>query len=182
MVDSNKTVIYSLTANEELAKEIADTLNLPLKKAIVNHFADGEIICEIGESVREKDVYVIQSTCPPVTTNLFEILVFVHALKRASAGKITVIIPYFGYARQDRKSRPRQPITSKLVADMLTAAGVDRVIVVELHTAQIQGFFSCLIDEINTSPMFANYFKDKVNDNTVFVEIELPDQKPTNGG
>ena len=169
MVDSSKTVIYSLTANEELAKEIADNLKLPLKKAIVNHFADGEIICEIGESVREKDVYVIQSTCPPVTTNLFEILVFVDALKRASAGKITVVIPYFGYARQDRKSRPRQPITSKLVADMLAAAGVDRVIVVELHTAQIQGFFSCLIDEINTSPMFANHFKDKVNENTVVV-------------
>ena len=169
MIDSNKTAIYSLTANKELAQEIADILGLPHKEAIVSHFADGEIICEIGESVREKDVYVIQSTCTPVTTNLMEILVFVDALKRASAGKINVVIPYYGYARQDRKSRPRQPITSKLVADMLYAAGVDRVIVVELHTAQIQGFFSCVIDEINTSPMFAKYFKDKVDENTVVV-------------
>lgn len=169
MINSKKTAIYSLSANKKLTQDIANILGIEPKQAIINYFADGEIICEIGESVREKDVYVIQSTCTPVTTNLFEILVFVDALKRASAGKINVVIPYFGYARQDRKSKPRQPITSKLVADLLAVAGVDRVISVELHTAQIQGFFSCLIDEINTSTLFSNYFINNIPKDTVIV-------------
>lgn len=164
------TVIYSLTANKELAKEIADKLNLPLNQAKVIHFADGEILCEPTETVREKNVYVIQSTCCPVTENLFEILVLVDALKRASARVINVVIPYFGYARQDRKSKPRQPITSRLVADLLKAAGVHRVITIDLHAPQIQGFFSCLVDELTAIPLITDYFwKFKNDKDTVIV-------------
>ena len=154
----DKTVIYSLTANKELAKEVADILKLPLNEAKVAHFADGEILCEPTETVRDKDVFIIQSTCNPVTEHLFEILVFIDAVKRASARKINVVIPYFGYARQDRKSKPRQPITSKLVADLLKTAGADRVITIELHAPQIQGFFSCLVDELTAIPLITDYY------------------------
>lgn len=169
MLNKNKTLLFSLTANKELTDEIASLLGMKVSEVMVNHFADGEIICEPKDSVREKDVYIVQSTCTPVTEHLFEILIFVDALKRASAHKINVIIPYFGYARQDRKSKPRQPITSRLVADLLKTAGVDRVITVELHAAQIQGFFSCLVDELSAAPLISNYFKDKVTENTVIV-------------
>ena len=169
MIDSNKTIIYSLSANKELTKEVARILGVEVSPCNVNHFADGEVLCEPIHTVREKDVYIIQSTCNPVTENLMEILVFVDALKRASARKINVVIPYFGYARQDRKAKPRQPITSKLVANLLYTAGVHRVITVELHAAQIQGFFDCLVDELTAIPLMAQYFKKKVNDNTVIV-------------
>ena len=169
MIDSNKTVIYSLSANKELAQDVAKILGVDVSKCNVNHFADGEVLCEPIETVREKDVYIIQSTCCPVTENLMEILVFVDALKRASAGKINVVIPYFGYARQDRKAKPRQPITSKLVANLLYTAGVFRVITVELHAAQIQGFFDCLVDELTAIPLLASHFKKKVTPNTVVV-------------
>jgi ribose-phosphate pyrophosphokinase len=169
MLNKNKTLLFSLTANKELTDEIASLLGMKVSEVMVNHFADGEIICEPKDSVREKDVYIVQSTCTPVTEHLFEILIFVDALKRASAHKINVVIPYFGYARQDRKSKPRQPITSRLVADLLKTAGVDRVITVELHAAQIQGFFSCLVDELSAAPLISNYFKDKVTENTVIV-------------
>lgn len=169
MIDSNKTVIYSLSANKELAKDVAEILGVKVSPCHVNHFADGEVLCEPVDSVREKDVYIIQSTCSPVTNNLMEILVFVDALKRASAGRINVVIPYFGYARQDRKAKPRQPITSKLVANLLYTAGVHRVITVELHAAQIQGFFDCLVDELTAIPLLSKYFKDKVTSNTVVV-------------
>lgn len=169
MIDSNKTVIYSLSANKELTKEVAKILGVEVSPCNVNHFADGEVLCEPIETVREKDVYIIQSTCNPVTENLMEILVFVDALKRASAKKINVVIPYFGYARQDRKAKPRQPITSKLVANLLYTAGVHRVITVELHAAQIQGFFDCLVDELTAIPLLAQHFKKKVTENTVIV-------------
>ena len=145
-----------------MAKEIADCLGLPLKEAKVTHFADGEILCEPLETVRDKDVFVVQSTCTPVTTNLFEILVFVDALRRASAREINVIIPYFGYARQDRKSKPRQPITSRLVADLLKTAGVHRVITIDLHAPQIQGFFSCLVDELSAIPLITDYYMNSL--------------------
>ena len=169
MIDSNKTVIYSLSANKELTNEVAKILGVKVSPCNVNHFADGEVLCEPIETVREKDVYIIQSTCNPVTENLMEILVFVDALKRASARKINVVIPYFGYARQDRKAKPRQPITSKLVANLLYTAGVHRVITVELHAAQIQGFFDCLVDELTAIPLLSKYFKDKVTKDTVIV-------------
>lgn len=163
------TMLYSLTANKELTESVAKILNIPVSEVAVNHFSDGEIICEPQCSVREKNVYIIQSTCAPVTEHLFEILIFVDALKRSSAKTINVIIPYYGYARQDRKSKPRQPITSKLVADLLTTAGVNRVISFDLHAPQIQGFFSCLVDELSAIPLISRYFKDIDKSNLVVV-------------
>ena len=161
--------IYTLSANKDLAKEIADCLGLPLKEAKVTHFADGEILCEPLETVRDKDVFVIQSTCTPVTINLFEILVFVDALRRASAREINVIIPYFGYARQDRKAKARQPITARLVADLLQVAGVNRVVATDLHAPQIQGFFNCPVDDVSAIPVFVKYFEKEKIDNIVVV-------------
>lgn len=166
---NNKTMLFSLNANKELTEEIAKELGLPVSPVHITKFANGEILCEPIESVRECNVYVVQSTSAPVNDNLFEILIFVDALKRASAHQINVIIPFFGYARQDRKSKPRQPITSKLVADLLKTAGVHRVITVDLHAAQIQGFFSCLVDELTAIPLLASYFTNKDLTNTVIV-------------
>ena len=162
-------LIFSLTANKELTESVAKLLNLPVSPATVNHFADGEIICEPGISVRNKNCYIVQSSCGPVTEHLFEILIFVDALKRASAREINVVMPYFGYARQDRKSKPRQPITSRLVADLLTTAGVHRVISCELNAPKIQGFFSCLVDELSAMPLLASYYRAHDEVNTVIV-------------
>ncbi len=169
MNDNRKAMLFSLSANKELTEEISKYLDLPVSKVNITKFANGEILCEPVDTVREKNVFIVQSTCAPVNDNLFEILIFVDALKRASAHQINVIIPFFGYARQDRKSKPRQPITSRLVADLLKAAGVHRVITVDLHAAQIQGFFSCLVDEITAIPMIAEYFSKKDVSNTVIV-------------
>lgn len=157
----NKITVFALSASQDLAKNIAKTLGTELGKSRVHHFADGEILVEIDESVRGKDVYIVQSTSNPVTENLMEILVLTDALKRASAKEITAVIPYFGYARQDRKAKPRQPITSKLVADLLTTAGVDRVVTVDLHARQIQGFFNIPVDEMEALPLIYKYFVDK---------------------
>ena len=157
----NKITVFALSASEELAKDIAKELGTNVGKSKVHHFADGEILVEIGESVRGKDVYIVQSTSNPVTENLMEILVLADALKRASAKEITAIIPYFGYARQDRKAKPRQPITSKLIADLLTVAGINRVVTVDLHAAQIQGFFDIPVDEMQALPLISNFFKKK---------------------
>lgn len=159
---SKTACLFSLTANKKLAKDIADLLGMELSPVSVSHFADGETLCEPQESVRGKNCYIIQSTCKPVNENIFELLVFVDALKRASAKTITAIIPYYGYARQDRKAKPRQPITSKLVADLLKAAGVHRVVCVDLHTSQIQGYFSCVMDEVTAIPLLAEHFIKKV--------------------
>lgn len=130
-------------------------------KCDVHHFADGEILVEIGESVRGKDVFTVQSTSNPVTENLMEILVLADALKRASAKEVTAIMPYSGYVRQDRKVKPRQPITSRLVADLLTVAGVTRVVTIDLHAAQIQGFLDIPVDEMQALPLICKYFKNK---------------------
>lgn len=157
----NEITIFALSASQQLAKDIADILGTEVGKSKVHHFADGEILVEIGESVRGKDVFIVQSTCNPVTENLMEILVLCDALKRASARQITAVIPYFGYARQDRKAKPRQPITSKLVADLLTTAGVDRVVTIDLHARQIQGFFDIPVDEMQALPLICKYFKDQ---------------------
>lgn len=156
----NNALIFSLTANTQLAEDVAHILGLEVSPVSVSHFADGEIMCEPINSVREKNCYIIQSTCGPVTEHLFEILVFVDAIKRSSAKSITVVMPYYGYARQDRKSKPRQPITSRLVADLLKASGVDRVVCVDLHAPQIQGFFSCLVDEMTAIPLLASNFSN----------------------
>lgn len=157
----NKITVFSLSSSKKLAQDIASILGTKVGGCKVHHFADGEILCEIGESVRGKDVFIVQSTSNPVTENLMEILVLTDALKRASAREITAVIPYFGYARQDRKAKPRQPITSKLVADLLTTAGVNRVVTVDLHAAQIQGFFDIPVDEMQALPLLIKYFRKK---------------------
>lgn len=157
----NKITVFALSSSRPLAKDIATRLGCKLGDSRVNHFADGEILVEINESVRGRDVFIIQSTSCPVTENLMEILVMADALKRASAREITAIIPYFGYARQDRKAKPRQPITSKLVADLLTTAGITRVVTCDLHAAQIQGFFNIPVDEMQALPLISNYFEKK---------------------
>jgi ribose-phosphate pyrophosphokinase len=161
--------VFSLSANKKLAKDVADLLNLDVSPVSVFHFADGETLCESVNSVREKHCYIIQSTCKPVNENLMEILIFADALKRASAKTINVVMPYYGYARQDRVSKARQPITARLVADLLKTAGVDRVIAVDLHAPQIQGFFSCLVDEITAIPLLASHFQQKFNEDWVVV-------------
>lgn len=157
----NNITIFALSSNQELANSMADILGTEVGKSVVHHFADGEILVEIEESVRGKDVFIVQSTSNPVTENLMEILVLTDALKRASAKEITAVIPYFGYARQDRKAKPRQPITSRLVADLLTVAGVDRVVTVDLHARQIQGFFDIPVDEMEALPLICRYIKNK---------------------
>lgn len=157
----NKITVFSLSSSKKLAQDIASILGTKVGDCKVHHFADGEILCEIGESVRGKDVFIVQSSSNPVTENLMEILVLTDALKRASAREITAVIPYFGYARQDRKAKPRQPITSKLVADLLTTAGVNRVVTVDLHAAQIQGFFDIPVDEMQALPLLIKYFRKK---------------------
>ena len=157
----NKITVFSLSSSKKLAQDIASILGTKVGDCKVHHFADGEILCEIGESIRGKDVFIVQSTSNPVTENLMEILVLTDALKRASAREITAVIPYFGYARQDRKAKPRQPITSKLVADLLTTAGVNRVVTVDLHAAQIQGFFDIPVDEMQALPLLIKYFRKK---------------------
>ena len=160
----DKTVVFSLTANNGLAEEICQKLGLDLGKCEVHHFADGEILVNALHSVRGKNVYIVQSTCAPVTERLMEILVFADSLRRASAHEINVVIPYFGYARQDRKAKAREPITARLVADLLTTAGVNRVITCDLHAAQIQGFFSVPVDDLSCQPILGMYFRDKLKD------------------
>ncbi|TLM66421.1 MAG: ribose-phosphate pyrophosphokinase [Deltaproteobacteria bacterium] len=145
--------IFTGNSNPLLAREICDDLGLPLSKATVKTFSDGEIMVEIGENVRGRDVFVVQSTCAPANQNLMELLVMVDALKRASAARITAVIPYFGYARQDRKVAPRTPITSKLVADLITTAGIHRVLCIDLHAGQIQGFFNIPVDHLYAAPV-----------------------------
>jgi len=149
-------VVFSLSANQDLAKSIAERLDINLGQRSIKRFPSGEILCEPIESVRGKDVFIIQSTCPPVNDNLMEVLIFVDALKRASAKEINLIVPYFGYARQDRKAKPRQPITSALVASLITTAGVNRVVTVNLHASQIQGFFGCLVDNLTAVPLLGH--------------------------
>lgn len=155
----NKTVVIALTSSVELANEIVAEIGIPLGQCDVKHFSDGEIMVELGESVRGKNVYIIQSTCAPVSSNIMEILIAIDACKRASAESISVVMPYFGYARQDRKAKPRQPITSKLIADLLEKAGATRVITMELHATQIQGFFNIPADDISAICILGKYFQ-----------------------
>jgi len=148
-------------ANRPLAEEIARDLHLPLADAEVSRFSDGEVFVQINENVRGADVFVIQPTCPPVNDNLMELLVMIDALKRASARRITTVLPYYGYARQDRKVQPRVPISAKLVADLLTAAGTDRVLALDLHAGQIQGFFDIPVDHLFAAPVMIDYLGKK---------------------
>ena len=157
----DKIKIFSGNSNPDLAQKICDCLGVPLGAARVRRFSDGEVMVEIGENVRGRDVYVVQSTCAPTNDNLMELLVITDALKRASAATITAVIPYYGYARQDRKAAPRTPITAKLVADLITTAGVNRVVTIDLHAGQIQGFFNIPVDNLYAAPVILNYLKDR---------------------
>lgn len=159
--------IFSGSANLEFAKQISKYLSLPLSDAGVKRFSDGEISVQIDESVRGKDVFIIQSTCAPANDNLMELLILTDALRRSSANSITAIIPYFGYARQDRKANPRVPISAKLVADLIETAGIDRVATIDLHAGQIQGFFNIPVDNLYGSIVFNDYIKSKHFKNAV---------------
>ena len=156
--------IFSGNSNHALAEAICKELRLPLGDLECGNFSDGECFVSIYETVRGSDVFVIQSTCGPVNNNLMELLVMIDAFKRASAGRITAVIPYFGYARQDRKAKGRDPISAKLVANMIEAAGADRVLTMDLHASQIQGFFDIPVDNLLSNPVFVKYYMNKFDD------------------
>ncbi|MGP8153310.1 MAG: ribose-phosphate pyrophosphokinase [Smithella sp.] len=161
--------VFSGNANITLAKKICDKLGVPIGKANVTTFSDGETRVEINENVRGMDVFIIQSTCPPVNVTLMELLIMIDAMKRASAYRITAVVPYYGYARQDRKVAPRAPISAKLVADLITTAGAQRVLSMDLHAGQIQGFFNIPVDNLFATPVLIDYMKKNYQDNTVVV-------------
>lgn len=161
--------LISGNAHPVLAEEMSKHLEIPLLDNVVKRFSDGEVWVEIKENVRHTDVYIVQPTSNPANENLMELLIMVDAMKRASASTITAVIPYYGYARQDRKTQPRVPITAKLVADLLTSAGVDRVVSMDLHAGQIQGFFNIPFDHLYALPVFLDYFKDVKADDLVVV-------------
>ncbi len=174
MITHGNTIeILTGNSNRKLAQAVADQLKIPLSDAEVGKFSDGEISITLPQTVRGKDVFIIQSTSAPVNDNLMELLIMIDACKRASAGRITAVIPYFGYARQDRKARPRDPITAKLCADILAAAGADRVMTMDLHAAQIQGFFDIPVDHLYGAPLLAKYFKNKMNEDWVVVSPDV---------
>ena len=168
-----KIEVLSGNSNRPLAEAVAKELNLPLSDAEVGKFSDGEISITLPQTVRGKDVFIIQSTSYPVNDNLRELLIMIDACKRASAGRITAVMPYFGYARQERKARPRDPITAKLVADILTSAGANRVMTMDLHAAQIQGFFEIPVDHLYGAPLLAKYYKNKMDENWVVVSPDM---------
>jgi len=162
MIAHGKDVkVFTANGNPEFAKRVCKALGLPMGDCSVTTFADGEVSVTINETVRGSDVFLIQSTCKPVNNNLMELLIMVDACKRASAGRITAVMPYFGYARQDRKAKGRDPISAKLVANMIEAAGADRVLTMDLHAAQIQGFFDIPVDNLLGNPIFVDYYVHK---------------------
>ncbi len=161
--------LFTGNANRPLAEEIAGRLGVPLASAEVSRFSDGEVFVQINENVRGADVFVIQPTCPPVNDTLIELLVMLDALKRASAQRITAVLPYYGYARQDRKAQPRVPISAKLVADLLTTAGAHRVLAMDLHSGQIQGFFNIPVDHLFAAPVLIDYLGEKGLEDPVVV-------------
>ncbi|MDD2217318.1 MAG: ribose-phosphate diphosphokinase [Eubacteriales bacterium] len=161
--------VFTANSHTELAEEIAAIMGKPLGKATVTKFSDGEIGVNLWETVRGIDCYIVQSTCDPVNDNLMELLIMIDAMKRASAGRINAVIPYYGYARQDRKAKARDPITAKLVADLLVAAGADRVLSMDLHAAQIQGYFNIPVDHLLGMPVIVKYFQKKQLEDVVIV-------------
>jgi len=173
MEDTSRLKIFTGTANPALAKEISDYIGVPLGKSLCGRFNNGEIQVMINESVRGNDCFIIQSTGAPVNDNLMEMLIMVDALKRASARHITVVVPYYGYARQDRKTRGREPISAKLVADLMSAAGVTRVVTMDLHAGQIQGFFNVPVDHLMSASLLADSVKSKNLDNLTIVSPDL---------
>lgn len=168
-IHGSKVKLFALSANKELGQEIADYIGLPLSECETVRFADGEVMVNIKETVRGHDVFVVQPTTFPVNEHYMELLIMIDALKRASASTINVIMPYYGYSRQDRKARAREPISAKLMADLLQTAGASRVLVMDLHAAQIQGFYDIPIDNFEALPLLVQYFKDKKVDDVVVV-------------
>lgn len=169
----DKIVVLSGNSNRKLAEDICREMKVELGNILATHFSDGEIRVKIEENVRGKDVFIIQSTCPPVNENLMELLIIIDALKRASASRITAVIPYFSYARQDRKDQPRVPITAKLVANILTVAGVNRILTLDLHAGQVQGFFDIPLDHLYSINIFLDYFTKLKIKNLVIVSPDV---------
>ena len=176
MIPHGKEIkVFTGSSNPELADMICKNLGISLGKSTVTAFADGECSISINEPVRGVDVFIVQSTCKPVNDSLMELLVMIDAMKRASAGRITAVIPYFGYARQDRKAKARDPISAKLVANMITAAGADRVLTMDLHASQIQGFFDIPVDNLLGNPIFVDYYAKKFGDKCEDMMVVSPD-------
>ena len=169
----NEIKLFAGNSNRPLAEAVAKRLNTTLGDIEVGKFSDGETSVHLGETVRGRDLFIIQSTSTPVNDNLMELLIMIDAAKRASAGRVTAVMPYFGYARQDRKARSRDPITAKLVAELLTSAGADRVLTMDLHAAQIQGFFNIPVDNLLGGPTLYNYFADKMDENYIVVSPDI---------
>lgn len=157
----NGLKIFSGTANPDLAKRICESLKVPLGNIMVTRFSEGEIRVKINEDVRGRDIFIVQPTCPPVNDNVIELLIMMDAFRRASARRITAVLPYYGYARQDRKDQPRVPITAKVMANIITVSGADRILAMDLHAQQIQGFFDIPVDHLYAYPVIANYIKQK---------------------
>jgi len=176
MISHGKEIkILAGNASRDLANEICRCIGIRLGDCSVSHFSDGEASVSIYETVRGADVFIVQSTCAPVNDNLMELLIMIDACRRASAGRITAVIPYFGYARQDRKAKARDPISAKLVANMITAAGADRVLTMDLHAAQIQGFFDIPLDHMKGAPLFADYYLKKYGEANPDLIVVSPD-------
>ena len=176
MISHGKDIkVFSGNSNRKLAEEICNLMGTKLGESEVGTFSDGEIFSSLYETVRGSDVFVVQSTCTPVNNNLMELLIMIDALKRASAGRITAVIPYFGYARQDRKAKARDPITAKLVANMITTAGADRVLTMDLHANQIQGFFDIPVDNLAGNPIFVDYYAKKFGTQCEDMVVVSPD-------
>lgn len=175
--DLDNLKIFSARSNPALAKRICDYLKLPMGRGQTELFPDGELIVRIDEDVRGRDCYVVQSTCHPVNAYLMELFIWIDTLKRASAGRVTAVIPYFGYARQDRKDSGRVPITAKLVANLIERAGADRVVSVDMHAPQVQGFFDIPVDHLNAGPIFVKWFKSLKLSNHVFVSPDVGNVK-----
>jgi ribose-phosphate pyrophosphokinase len=170
---SDELVVFSGNAHGELAGSVCQYLDIPLGQAEAFKFANDNTFVRILENVRQRDVFIIQPICYPVNDNLMELLIFIDAFKRASAGRITAVVPYYGYGRTDKKDQPRVPITARLVADLLTAAGADRLLTVDLHAGQIQGFFNIPVDELTALPILVDYFKAKEISDLVVVAVDI---------
>ena len=176
MISHGKDIkVFTGNANPKLAADICRTIGIKLGENEIKGFADGEVSCSLYETVRGSDVFLVQSTCKPVNDNLMELLIMIDACRRASAGRITAVVPYFGYARQDRKAKSRDPISAKLVANMITAAGADRVLTMDLHAAQIQGFFDIPVDNLLGNPIFVDYYAKKFGEKAQDMVVVSPD-------
>ena len=165
--------VFTGNGHPELAQSVCEYLDIPLGQAEVFKFANDNTFVQIRENIRQRDVFIIQPTCYPVNDNLMELLIMIDAFKRASAGRITAVVPYYGYGRTDKKDQPRVPITARLVADLLTAAGADRLLTVDLHAGQIQGFFNIPVDELTTLPLMGQHFADKELQDLVVVAVDI---------